>query len=307
MRLSKYPIVVSFVKNNIFNLEFNLKNWYIIDQDNPIKNKADCFFQTNIQKPLTASDYAFNFIKKQNKPLLVCESNIFRKNCYPIASDKCFFRLGWNHFLRSVNFNNNNSPCDRWNKIRKIQKLEVKDWKKHGEHVLLILQKPGDSSLNKLYEQYSTYENWILDTIQKIRTFTDRKIIIRPHLQHTKLNFKKFESLKNNVFISTTFKDRSLLEGGKSLEHDFEKCHAVVGYTSNCLVESTLAGIPTFALSDESVVWDISNQCNLENIETPDINIDRTQWLYNAGYMIWTREEIANGVAWEHLKGIYFD
>jgi hypothetical protein len=103
------------------------------------------------------------------------------------------------------------------------------------------------------------------------------------------------------------FKNRNKIEGGKSLEEDFNNAWAVVGYNTNALVESTLEGIPTFPLSDESVVWNISNQNKLENIENPNVNIDRTQWCYDAGYMLWTKEEISNGTAWEHLKGVYFD
>jgi len=92
----------------------------------------------------------------------------------------------------------------------------------------------------------------------------------------------------------------------KSLEEDFKDAWAVVGYNSNSLVESTLEGIPTFPLSEESVVWDVSNKNKLENIEKPFIDIDRTQWCYDAGYMLWSLEEINNGIAWEHLKGVYF-
>ena len=73
---------------------------------------------------------------------------------------------------------------------------------------------------------------------------------------------------------------------------------------ANSLVESTLAGIISFALSDESVVWDTNR---IENLENPNLDIDRTQWLYNAGYMIWTAKEMNEGVAWDHLKGVYYN
>jgi len=108
-----------------------------------------------------------------------------------------------------------------------------------------------------------------------------------------------------NVRLSTTWRDRTVYEGGKGLQQDFDNAYAVVAYNSNSLVESTLAGIPSFPLSDESVVWDISNR--IENLENPNLDIDRTQWLYNAGYMIWTAKEMNEGVAWDHLKGVYYN
>jgi len=299
--------IVSFKEINYFNIGFNLPNWHLIDYDNSLKETADVFFQINVQKSKTKNVKSYQYIKEQNKPTLVCESNLFRKNSFPITDSRCYFRLGWNHFLRNGNFNNENSPADRWNTIKDLQNLEIKDWSSPGDNILVCLQKPGDSTLNSLYEKYGTYEHWIRYTIETIRKYTDRKIIIRPHVHHKKLNFLQFKSTIDNVEISSVFKNRNKIEGGKSLEEDFNNAWAVVGYNTNALVESTLEGIPTFPLSDESVVWNISNQNKLENIENPNVNIDRTQWCYDAGYILWTKEEISNGTAWEHLKGVYFD
>jgi len=306
--ISKNPTVIAFKGINFFNINFNISNWHLTDIENEIKNTADCFFQINVKKHKTRNSPEYQFIEKSKKPVMVCESNLFRKNSYPISdSQNCYFRLGWNHFLRCGNFNNQNSPSDRWTKIKKLQNLEVKDWRKNGNHILLVLQKPGDSTLNSLYKNYKNYHNWIQDTINQIRKHSDREILIRPHLLTTKLNYWQFESNVNKVSISKVFRDRTNLEGGKSLEKDLENAWAVVGYNSNSMVESTLAGIPTFPLDYDSIIWDISNKNLLKNLENPDIDIDRTQWCYDAGYMIWSKEEIRHGVAWNHLKGVYFD
>lgn len=299
------PCVVAFKGINFFGIDFKLSNWHLVDFSDPIKDRADAFFQINVIKRKTIQSLEYKYIIDSKKPVLVCESNLFRKNSYPITDERCYFRLGWGHFLRNGNFNNLNSPSDRWNQIKKVQNLVIKDWKNDGDYILLVLQKPGDSTLNSLYEKFGTYENWIDFTIKKIRKYTDRKILIRPHLHTAKLNYMQFVSKFKNVEISTIFKNRTKLEGGLSLEHDFKDAWAVVGYNSNCLVESTLEGIPTFPMSEESVVWDISNQ-NIKDIESPKKNIDRTQWCYDAAYMIWTKKEIANGTAWNHLKGVYF-
>jgi hypothetical protein len=300
------PMVICFENLNKYKINFRIPNWHMIDFDDEIKYKADCFFQVNVIKNKTKNHKLYNFVKSQNKPILVCETNLFRQNSFPISDNKCYFRLGWNHFLRCGEFNNKNSPPDRWTKIKKLQKLKIKPWRKKGEYILLILQKPGDSTLNSMYEKYESYENWIYKTINKIRKYSDRPILIRPHIHHKKINFKKFESEKDKIFISSVYKNRSILEGGKSLETDFANAWAVVGYNSNSMVESTLAGIPTFPLDEDSVVWNVSNKNNLHNIENPSISIDRLQWCYDAAYMIWNRNELENGQAWQHLKEIYF-
>jgi len=297
--------------NDYFPFKFNIPNWYTINFDDSLKDSADVFFQVNVKKIKTNNTQQYDYIINSKKPKLVCESNLFRKNIKQISDlENYYYRLGWDHFLRQGNFNNTNSPPDRWNKIKKIQKLELKDWKteqQRGDSILLILQKGGDSTLNKMYEEYETYYNWIDKTIASIRRYTDRPIIIRPHVQKAKVPFKQFVSDKNKVSISKVFENRTIYEGGESLEHDFKKAWAVVGYNSNTLVESTLEGIPTFPLSNESIIWDISNKDKLVNIENPNLNISRLQWCYDAGYIIWNTNEINNGTAWDHLKEVYYD
>lgn len=279
-------------------------SWKVIDFDSIEKSNADCFFQLNVKKKKSKSAVEYDFISKSKKPYLVFESTIFRKNSFPIEEpERFFYRVGWQHFLRNGIFNNKNSPPDRWNHIQKIQNIEIKDWRKENKYILLCLQKPGDSTLNSLYEKYLTYEDWIRETILKIKQFTDRPIILRPHLKgSTKLNYQQF--LSSNVILSETWNNRTVYEGGKGLEEDFKKTYAVVSYNSNVLVESTCEGIPSFPLSEESVVWDVSNR--IENLETPNLDINRSQWLYDSAYMVWTIPEIKSGKTWDHLKGVYF-
>jgi hypothetical protein len=301
------PKVIAFsgLINRFFQVDFKIPGWKIINFEDPEKFNADCYFQINVKKEKTKDVPMYDFIKNSGKPYLVCESNIFRKNSFSVDfPDKCYYRLGWNHFLRSGNFNNKNSPPDRWNHIKKLQNIEIKDWRKKDGYIMLCLQKAGDSTLNSLYEKYGTYENWISYTIEEIRRYSDRPILIRPHLKgSTKINFSKF--LKDDIKLSETWNIRTVYEGGQGLQDEFNNAYAVVAYNSNVLVESTCEGIPTFPMSDESVVWDISNR--IENLETPNLDIDRSQWLNDSGYMIWNMNELNDGTAWNHLKGVHFD
>ena len=45
-------------------------------------------------------------------------------------------------------------------------------------------------------------------------------------------------------------------------------------------------GKPVIALSNESMTWDISD--SLENLESLNYQINRTQWLYDMAYTQWT-------------------
>lgn len=291
-------------QNYYFPLNFKTDGFELLSFDDPKKDEADCFFQVNVKKEKTNDVAEYDFIKESKKPILVCESNIYRKNSkLPSDTKNSFYRLGWNHFLRQGNFNNKNSPADRWNKIKKIQNIEVKDWRTKGDYVLLCLQKTGDSTLNSLYLKFQTYENWISYALNLIKKHTDRPILIRPHPKGIKkINLEKF--VDKQISISSNWISVSEFEGGAGLEKDLKNSYAVVGYNSNVLVESVCEGIPTFPLSNESIVWDIGNK--IENLENPNLNIEREQWFYDSGYMLWTMDEINHGVAWEHLKSVYF-
>ena len=290
--------------NRYFQVNFQIPEFKLIDFEDRHLYDADCFFQVNVKKRKTQNFSEYDYIKNSGKPILVCESNIFRKNSFSVHYPDKYYRLGWGHFLRHGNFNNKNSPPDRWEHIKKLQNIKIKDWRKKDGHILLCLQKAGDSTLNSLYEKYNKYEDWIHETINLIRQYSDRPILIRPHFKGLKkINVEQF--LSNNITLSSTWKDQSIYEGGEGLQKELDNAYAVVGYNSNSLVESTCEGIPTFPLSDESVIWDISNR--IENLESPNLEINRTQWLYDAGYMIWNMNELNDGTAWNHLKEVYFD
>lgn len=302
-------VTLKSVIEEYFSDPVNIPEWKIVDSlDDPEFQDADAFFQINVPK-ITKSNHKmrdyFEFFLSQKKPILVCESSPFRKNLTHVDRNSAImFRLGWDHYLRQGKFNNKNSPSDRWEKIKEQQNIKIKDWtlKKDG-YILLCLQKPNDSSLNSLYENYENYNKWIEDTVKLIRQYTDKPIKIRPHLKAKSINFKHL--LNDTITQSTVWKNRNIYEGGKSLEEDLKDAYCVVAYNSNVLVESVCNGIPSIALSDESIAWDVTNR--IENIEQLNLNIDRTQWLYDISYMVWSQDEILNGKAWNHLKGVYFN
>jgi hypothetical protein len=108
------------------------------------------------------------------------------------------------------------------------------------------------------------------------------------------------------VTLSKTWEDRRFHEGGKGLQEDLSGARFVVSYNSNVLTQAVLEGIPSICWDMRSAAspacLDPSQLSNLEHV----YNIDRTQWLHNLGYTQWTRREIRDGQAWNHLKQIGF-
>ena len=77
-------------------------------------------------------------------------------------------------------------------------------------------------------------------------------------------------------------------------------CHAVVSHNSTATTDSCVRGIPTFCTSDLALCWPVANT-DLNKIETPDMP-DRTQWLNDLGYKLWSTEEIRNGTVFRRFK-----
>ena len=77
-------------------------------------------------------------------------------------------------------------------------------------------------------------------------------------------------------------------------------CHAVVTHNSTASVDSCIRGIPTFVTSDLAICYPVANT-DLSKIESPEFP-DRTQWLNNLGYMMWTIDEIRSGKVYKRFR-----
>lgn len=278
----------------------DLPNFKIVpwsDQDTILS--ADIYIQNNIisQKRKKFRKY-YQFILDSNKPFIVTESAVFRRNMILPPNPMAYHRYSWTSYFRDEgNYCNENSPSDRWLRIQKEQRIEIKDWRTKGEYILVILQRPGDSSLKNLIEKYGSYEQFVQYTLQEIKENTDRPIRVR---MHPLRQDRQLEILKNfDIEISTNTQGAGLLEGGDGLYEDFRNAYAVVGFNSNALTESVCEGIPTFSMCPSSMAWECSNKSlgTLESLEY----FDRNQWLYNLGYCQWREDEISKGAPWFHL------
>lgn len=285
-----------------------LDNFKIVPwEDQESLENADIFIQANIaENKHKKLRHKYEYIRRSGKPWIVAESAVFRRNMQQPRHPMAYHRYSWFSFYRNEGwYNNVNCPSDRWLRIQKEQQIEIKEWRTKGEYVLVILQRPGDSSLKNLIEKYKTYDNFLSTTIREIRNNTDRKIRLRLHPLRRDRQLEIIKRLNlDNIEISPNTYGAKLLEGGDGLYKDFKNAWAVVGFNSNGLTESICEGIPTFSLCPSSMAWDCSNT-TLEMLETPNINIDRNQWLYNLAYCQWREDEIKQGLPWYHLEPLY--
>jgi hypothetical protein len=182
---------------------------------------------------------------------------------------KTIFRLSVN------NFQNVNPiidrPSDRWEKLN----LDYHSFKQ-GSSIVIV---PPDRKIVNTLELGSE-DQWIDETVLKIKSFTDRPIKIR-----------KRPEPRTDRIVSNTFKD--------FIKND---TFCVVGYSSNALVEAAMHDIPVISLGHSATKSLYTYQ--LEDIEKikPAYPSDKQAWLNHLAYSQFNREELLSGLAWELIN-----
>lgn len=299
------------IKNKIGNFRSGIKmfndQYYYVDFKETAKQNfedADVFVQFNIFNPYLTYNrltkkYAYEYILNSNKPFLVCEEGAFRQ--FPN-----YKRFGWyNYKNNSGNFLNQDVNDTRWKNFKKQNNLEIKEWKSHGDYILIMAQIEYDSALIEMYNQgYKNFLDYSIKLIEEIRKHTDRPIVFRPHPKDTVKDFSLLLNLPN-VKISQNFSaaDDFTKNGGVGLQKDFDRAHCVVTFNSNSSVEAVCNGLPVFSLDKTSPTYEISHT-SLAEIENIKYDIDIKEWCNKIAYTVWNEEEISNGTMWSHLRNI---
>jgi hypothetical protein len=160
-------------------------------------------------------------------------------------------------------------PADRLDTLN----LEILNFKR-GDRIVIV---PPDEKISKVFKLSNT---WVDDVKTEIKKYTDRPIYVRnrPLSRSDRLNLDTFKDCINN------------------------NTYAVIGYSSNALVESVICGIPAIALG-HSAINSLFNHTlsNINNI--PDIDQhQRYQWLCHLAYRQFTHRELSDGTAWNLLS-----
>ena len=164
--------------------------------------------------------------------------------------------------------------------------------------ILFVLQPQDNWSMNELDPV-----EWFNDVYKVLRPLTKRKFIVRPHPNHVASIESRIGEFPADVEVAIG-KKHFLGDDKKYYRFHFQEaianCHAVVSHNSTATVDSCVRGIPTFCTSDLALCWPVAN-IDLTKIETPNMP-DRTQWLNDLGYKLWSTEEIRNGTVFRRFK-----
>lgn len=244
-----------------------------------------------IQGPLI--DARKFLIKKYGWKRVIVESRVFRQNS--AGGEEKYWRLSIGGFLEDeAIYHPPGFEADesRWNMIRKEQSIELRPWRENGSHVLLCAQKPSDASLRG-----KVVDEWCNETIDELRNYTDRTIIVRPH----PLDHGGVSRLENSIRIrpGVNVSKTPVIAG------DLKNAWAVVAYTSLSVIEAACEGVPIFVTDTGSPAWSVANT-DLSKIESP-VTFDREPWLWDLSYRQWKVSELKTGKPWARLREAYYE
>jgi len=202
--------------------------------------------------------------------------------------------------MNNGDFLSNNSPPDRWEAAKARWNIKSEPWRKSDQEdpIMFVLQPKDNWSMDGLDPI-----EWFHGVYEKLRPITDRKFIVRPHPNHVVNIEERMSELPEDVEVHI---GQKYFQGDEKKHYRFHfqeaisNCHAVVTHNSTAGVDSCVRGIPTFNTSDLALSWPVANK-DLNNIETPEYP-DRTQWLYDLGYKLWSEKEIRDGTVFKRFK-----
>lgn len=224
--------------------------------------------------------------KSIGKSTLAIDSNLFLYQ--DPGNTKTYLRFSLNDIFPTsgIYFTNVIDPS-RWKQIKNDLNFDLKPWRTSGNHILICLQRNGGWSMGSL-----DVMDWCKNTIQKIRQYSDRPIIIRGHPGDKKSKNYLHIDLPN-VSISKN----------ASIKDDLKNAWATITYNSSPGVASAIEGVPVFVtdpVPKKSQAFSISNT-DVKYIETP-IMPERQHWIESISMSHFNFKDLETGVAWNIIK-----
>jgi hypothetical protein len=238
--------------------------------------------------------------REKNIPLITFDGGVLSSFGNVSTSPDHHFRVALYTPMNDGNFLSDNSPSDRWEMLKKKFNVRYESWRKSNQQdpILFVLQPSDNWSMNELDPIA-----WFKSVYEKLRPATDRKFLVRPHPNHVDAIAKRKHEFPEDIELLIG-KKHFIGDEKKFYRFHFQEaitnCHAVVTHNSTASVDSCVRGIPTFVTSDLALCYPVANT-NLNDIESPKYP-DRTQWLNDLGYKMWSIQEIKDGTVYKRFK-----
>lgn len=234
---------------------------------------------------LTFRQSILDYQKQQRNRTIIIDSNLFLYA--DPGNTKGYLRYSYDGiFPNTGEYCNNNPNPVRWEKIKRDLHIDLKPWRKNGNHILICLQRNGGWSMKGI-----SVVDFFHRTVNDIRKYSNRPIIVRTH-----------PGDKKSIYYSKELKGKNItLSQNKSLIDDLRNAWATVVYNSSPSVASIIEGVPAFLIDPEySQAAPVSN-LTLSNIENPQFS-DRLPWVQSLAQCHWNDADLTSGEAWKHMR-----
>jgi hypothetical protein len=170
--------------------------------------------------------------------------------------------------------------------------MQLSPWQETNgkKHILICTQ----HNKSHQWRDMPRVDQWLEQTISKIRRHTQRPIRIRPHPRSPldQMIVRKLNINYKNVAIDFPIRYAQTYD-----EYNFDEAlkmsHCVISHSSNPGLQSIIAGVPAF-VGPESLALPVANTdySQIENPKRPD----RTRWFNDLLYTEYFVDEIADGL-----------
>lgn len=170
--------------------------------------------------------------------------------------------------------------------------IQLKPWNTTGSNILIC----GQNIHSYLWRNMPpTIEEWLTDTIQEVRKYSERPIVFRPHPRDYTNKVPPNVTVQHPKKIPNTYDD-----------YDFEcaldDAWIVINPSSNTGSQAIINGIPAIVTRD-SMAYPVGTL--MENIENPN-RPDRTKWLEQVCNTEYTLEELKNPAIIEYILNQFY-
>lgn len=228
----------------------------------------------------------FNFQQQRGNQTIIVDSNLFnyKNKDHPIK----YLRYGMGGvFPTTANYFWDNPNPKRWQQISQHLDIPLREWRNNGNHILICTQRNGGWSMKGL-----DVPQWLEQTVDNIRQYTDRPIIVRGH-----------PGDKSSKDYLKSKKGRYVVSSNEHILDDFRNAWAVITYNSSPGVAASIEGIPAFITDptpEVSQAYAVGNY-DLSKLENPDLK-DRQSWVERLAMCHWHFGELDSGEAWTHMR-----
>ena len=176
----------------------------------------------------------------------------------------------------------------KWQTYSTWHNAELKPWRTDGTHILILCQRP------KGFNMFTNQEVWLDKTLDKIRKYSQRPIMIRMH-PGDGTRFKQIEKIQKKYGNSVTISEH------ENIRDALVNCWCTIGINSTPNVVAAIEGIPGY-VEDTKRSWaaDIAFT-DLSLIETPPLP-DRSEWIHKIANIHWSNDEVKSGKLWTAIK-----